>query len=344
MDEECRNWILIVILYRMKGMLSGYFKNRLWPVFYKLRQMVMFQLDTYPGRSLLRNTNYLVQFFLTSLFAYLWLEYTRMGGMFRSVYPLIVAGIVVGTQYLMLETGGRYFFRKWGPFRISMASFWVLSFAAVFSGFVMVYFNAQCPGVEKVFPDIFYFYTEHPDPLPSRFAVFYKIILVPWILSNLIVTMGELKSRLDRELITIRRINGELEKKRSSSGLKEAPPPDTLPGYFTIVSGNINKKIAFRNICYISAADHYCELGIKSDDGFCQKLIRLSLKEAKKKLPQVEFEQVHRSHIVNLNYVKKIVSKGQSYQLMMTGMDVLIPASRHRAQDFLPKLSNINQS
>ncbi len=303
--------------------------------------LLMFPLNTYPDKSSFRNIIYLVQGFLIIVIAYLWLEYTRMDGTFKTVYPLIIAIIVTTTQYLIVETGGRYVYKHLGPFVIQMATFWIISFSGIFIGFVMVYFNAQCPGVEKIYPDIFYFYSDHPLPRPSRIAVFYKIILTPWVLFMLLLTQGELRKKLDKELTVIKQINEELKMRQitadDESVVVEQNNTQDLKR-FCITSNDGDKYIAFVDIYYISVADHYCELVFKKDGVFLRELIRLSLKEAMANLPSKYFDQVHRSHVVNLHCVKEIVSKGQSYQLRMAGTDELIPASRHRAREFLPKL------
>ncbi len=306
------------------------------------RSLLMFPLNTYPDKSSFRNIIYLVQGFLITIIACLWLEYTRMDGTFKYVYPLIIAIIVMTTQYLIVETGGRYVYKRLGPFVIQMATFWIISFAGVFTGFTMVYFNAQCPGVEKIYPDIFYFYHDLPLPRPDRIAVFYKIILIPWVLSMLLLTQGELKKKLDKELTIIKQINEELKKRTPEDENATAEQNHTRDlKSFCITSNDGDKYIAFADIYSISVADHYCELMFKKDDVFLKELTRLSLKEAMATLPSTSFEQVHRSHVVNLHYVKEIIGKGQSYQLRMADTDELIPASRHRARDFLPKLKAI---
>ncbi len=306
--------------------------------------LFMFTLNTYPDKSLSRNIIYIVQGFLIILFAYLWLEYTQMDGTFKSIYPLIIALIVITTQYLIVETGGRYVYKRVGPFAIQMVVFWIISFSGVFIGFVMVYFNAQCPGVEKIYPDIFYFYYDYPLPRPSRIAVFYKIILIPWVLSMLLLTQGELKRKLAKELKVIKQINEELKKKKKIANDESTADERNNAQHlkmFCITSNDGNKYIPFTDIYHISVADHYCELLFKRDGVFFRELIRLSLKEAMANLPSKYFEQVHRSHVVNLHYVKEIVSKGQSYQLLIADTDELISASRHRVRDFLPKLKDI---
>ena len=65
---------------------------------------------------------------------------------------------------------------------------------------------------------------------------------------------------------------------------------------------------------------------------------REALREALAALPGEEFEQVHRSHVVNLRRVEKIKRQGQAFQLTISGTRDTVPASRHRAASFLPKL------
>jgi DNA-binding LytR/AlgR family response regulator len=72
-----------------------------------------------------------------------------------------------------------------------------------------------------------------------------------------------------------------------------------------------------------------------------QEYLRLSLKKALANLPSSQFVQVHRSYAVNLQHVKHIKKEGQAYQLLIKGSDNFLPASRHRAHTFLPKLREI---
>ena len=307
--------------------------------------LITFVLDTYPQQSAFRNFIYLFQAFLTMVFGFLWLEYTRMDGLFKSVYPVILAVTAVGTQYLAVETGGRFIFKRKGAFTLTMAGFWAVSFAGVCLGFLMVYFNAQCPGIEKFYPDIFYFYTEYPGPRPSRMAVFYKIILVPWCIANILLTQREIRKKQDKELAAIKSLNAELKRKQAAgeaSGTGAGPEDERDDsGLFRIATSDGVRHIAFDTISSVSVKDHYCELIIKDEAGVHREFARLSLKEAADRLPDGIFEQVHRSHIVNLSQVEEIIRKGQAYRIRMQGMAETIPASRHRARDFLPKLEHL---
>lgn len=313
--------------------------------------MINFILESYPEKSRSRNFTYLVQGCLIALLAYLWLEYTQMDGLFKSVYPLIIAVIATGTQYLAIETGARYWVKKKGPFRIRMTTFWGVSFIGVLSGFLMVYLNAQCLGIEKIYPDIFYFYTQHPSPQPQRISIFYKLILIPWIVAQIIYTQQEFKKRTDKELETIKQINQKLQSQPGPdrndsvipavSGNEHSGEDSGETVFFELSSSHGKVPIAIEDIGCISAADHYCELTIKNNDDSYKELTRLTIKEAITQLPGDIFIQVHRSHIVNLNHVDKIIKKGQTYRILMKHSKDEIPASRHRAQDFLPKFKKM---
>ncbi len=308
-------------------------------------------IEDYPAPSKFRNQMYILEGVLITIFAFLWLEYTQMGGFFKSIYPIVLALIVVVTQYLAIETGMRWLYKRWKPHKVTVKEFWMISFAGAFLGYVMVFFNAQCPGIELFFPDIFYFYTEHPHPTPSRLSVFYKIILTPWAVSTFFIVQATLKRQLAQELESIRQINEALEKRNLESTGKKGSE-DGGPSFLDddnkntavdfevpVTDGFIN--IAFSDIYYIAVTDHYCKLVFKKEDDLMKEMVRLSLKEAMEQLPDDLFAQVHRSYAVNLIHVKQIKKKGQSFQLFMDEIDDIVPASRHRAQGFLPKLRTI---
>lgn len=295
-------------------------------------------LEGYPAESVFRKSIYGLQGLMICLLTFLWLEYTRMDGLFKSVYPLIVGLLVSGSHYLFSEAGARMAARHCRPFRVTVAGYWGISLAGVLFGFSMVWFNAQCPGVEKVYPDIFYFYTDHPDP-PARVSVFFKLILLPWLVATVLITQGELKRQLKKELELIRQINTALKEKAprddETGALADA---GEKPGWFEVTTGDGTKQIPQSSLISISVKDHYCEILFFRDGKSCRELVRLSLKQAKDRLPKSRFEQVHRSHVVNLDHVQKVIKKGQAFQLYMAGSDTPIPASRHRAGEFLPRI------
>ena len=275
---------------------------------------------------------------MVSLLTFLWLEFTQMDGLFKSIYPFIVGLVVSGSHYIFSEAGGRWICRKNRDFRVTVGKFWAISLAGALFGFLMVYFNAQCPGMEKIYPDIFYFYTDHPDP-PSRISIFYKLIFPPWLVSTFLMIQGELKQQLKKDLALIRQINRALEKKTDQDGQAGlVPDGENGTAFFNIRSENRRIRIAHKDLISVSVKDHYCELVYFRGEEVCRDMVRLSLKEAVKQLPKSIFEQVHRSHVVNRGHVIQVARKGQAFQLKMAGHANTIPASRHRSRDFLPRI------
>ena len=54
-------------------------------------------------------------------------------------------------------------------------------------------------------------------------------------------------------------------------------------------------------------------------------------------LPDEDFVQVHRSHIVNLQHVQSVARHNRAIRLMLSdGFEV--PVSRHRLESVLPKI------
>jgi DNA-binding LytR/AlgR family response regulator len=101
------------------------------------------------------------------------------------------------------------------------------------------------------------------------------------------------------------------------------------------------RKIAFIDLYFLAVEDHYCKLVFNRKGEIHKEYVRLSLREALANLPSSHFAQVHRSYAVNLQHVKHIKKEGQAYQLYIEGSDNFLPASRHRAHTFLPKLKEI---
>jgi len=305
----------------------------------------------YPGRSSFRIAVYLLEGVLIGLFFYLWLEYTPTEALFRTFYPVFVGFTIIFWHYLVTEFGGRFIYRRRKSFKLTIGKFWVISFAGVCFGYLMVYFNGQCPGIAEYYPDISSFYSGHSSPALVRLAVFYKIVLIPWTVSTFLLTQGELKKQIADELASIKQINDSLDQKKfefkaqntefnSEVNFSKDERKKRLDSLSVPLKDGI-KKIDFIDIYFIAVEDHYCNIVFNSNGEIRTEYVRLSLKEALAKLPSSDFARIHRSYAVNLQHVKHIKKEGQAYQLFIEGSDKFVPASRHRAHAFLPKLKEI---
>ena len=300
------------------------------------------ELDNYPNRSSFRIIIYLLEGLLIGLFFYLWLEYTPTKELFRKVYPLFVGSTIILWHYLVTEFGGRFIHKRRKSFKPTIGKFWLISFAGVFFGYIMIYFNGQCPGIAEFYPDISSFYSSHSTPTLIRLSVFYKIVLIPWAVSTFLLTQVELKKQIANELASIKQINDSLDQKKTKSqetSIKDEAEEGS--DSFSVPLKDGIKKIALSDIYFIAVEDHYCRLVFNRKGEIDEEYMRLSLREALANLPSSHFAQVHRSYAVNLQHVKHIKKQGQAYQLFIEGSDNFLPASRHRAHAFLPKLKKI---
>lgn len=166
-------------------------------------------MDEYPKASTFRISIYFLEGVLIGFFFYLWLEYTQTGEIFKTYYPIFVAFTIIFWHYLATEFGGRYIYKRRKSFKVTIGKFWVISFAGACFGYIMIYFNGQCPGIAKYYPDISSFYSSHSSPTLVRLAVFYKIVQIPWAVSTFLLTQGELKNQIANELASIKHIKKE---------------------------------------------------------------------------------------------------------------------------------------
>lgn len=91
-------------------------------------------------------------------------------------------------------------------------------------------------------------------------------------------------------------------------------------------------KVALAGLLYIRSEDHYLQLYTLRDNDIKRETIRGKMSEIIKELPP-NFIQVHRSYIVNFNYIKDIYSN-----LIVMKNKLEIPISRSKRQVLKAKL------
>lgn len=96
--------------------------------------------------------------------------------------------------------------------------------------------------------------------------------------------------------------------------------------------------IQLKDICSIQSDDYYTYLQDKLGRRF---LYRKSLKEWSETLPADNFMQIHRSVIVNLNYVKRFVHNASGgFDVQIVGLETLLPMSRRYKKVFLDQFED----
>ncbi|CAB1065391.1 hypothetical protein D1BOALGB6SA_10188 [Olavius sp. associated proteobacterium Delta 1] len=307
-------------------------------IFRDIADYLKTRMDDYPNRSSFRITVYLLEGILIGLSTYLWLEYAQMGKLYHWLFPIIVSSAIVGVHYTITET----VYKFWKPSKKTLGIFWMISFAGIVMSFLLVYLTGICGFVCQITgsycPAIW-----HTSP-PDTIAVFFKTAVLPWVISISWLTQAILKKEMAKELANIKQINASLDQKKLEIKSQRVTINDESEKHsdsLGVPSKDGIIKIAFVDLYFIAVEDHYCKFVFNRKGKIYNEYVRLSLKEALANLPSSHFAQVHRSYAVNLQHVKHIKKEGQAYQLFIEGSDDFLPASRHRAHTFLPKLRGI---
>lgn len=98
---------------------------------------------------------------------------------------------------------------------------------------------------------------------------------------------------------------------------------------FFIKQGNLYVKIYFKDMIYIKSEGVYAEIMTNSK----KYLIRESLKNLQRILPETDFFQIHRSYIVNVNWIEAVNAE------FVVVQSEILPISRSVRDAFLLKLN-----
>lgn len=111
----------------------------------------------------------------------------------------------------------------------------------------------------------------------------------------------------------------------------------------TVTLGN-NKndllKVDVTNILYISYEKNYVSVFYFDNSIIKEHLIRTTLSDIEKQLPNTSIVRCHRSYIVNTYHVEKIQGNARNYLLKISDIDLLIPVSRTYPTELLFSLVN----
>ncbi len=292
-------------------------------------------LDQYPKKDSSRNLSYLIEAVLICASTFLWLEFADMGALYHWLYPIVAASSLVVGHFIITESGCILFKFK----GIKVARYWLISFSGIVGSFCLVYFLGLCGFVCRVIGS-YCPITWHTSP-PDTISVFFRTVFIPWGLSKYLFVQSNLKQQLEYELLEIKSINQALQQKKSHENNPLENKNGGSPKQFPFPVNSLQINLLLDDIRFIRVEDHYCKIVYQDEDTIKEEMLRLTLKEVLIGLSETSFAQVHRSFIVNLDSVKAIKKKGQAYSISLADIEESIPASRHRAHQFLPKLKQI---
>jgi len=219
---------------------------------------------------------------------------------------------------------------KWG---MSIGLFWLILFGLFSLSFIVM-------GVTH-------------DFLPITLEIWNKHILrdlgtMPWKMLPVVLLIGYILIQLIRryqfsqELAALKKLNLQLQAVNSGAEslenkAKENQHSDTPKFVFSHKGKNICLDPVL--IVRVESNENYCHVFTapneeQSEYGY---MVRITLTDVIKQLPEHLFLQVHRSHIVNFTYVSALERQGRNYQLQLTN-GASVPVSRSRIKQIREKV------
>jgi DNA-binding LytR/AlgR family response regulator len=98
--------------------------------------------------------------------------------------------------------------------------------------------------------------------------------------------------------------------------------------------GNEIHLIDLKDILYIKAENIYSKIYTKDKEYLCN----FSLIFLEERLSDKYFYRIHRSYIINISKIKKVLKDGQTYSLSLENCDTILPISRTKLPDFSKKI------
>ncbi len=133
----------------------------------------------------------------------------------------------------------------------------------------------------------------------------------------------------------------ELSEKMHQNQVKEKKEPENIE----IISENIGEKITFKSneLLYVKAEGNYALFCCLQNERTIKKLMRISLNKIMEQIElqeQTSFIRNHKSYIVNLDNVDKVVGNSKQYNFHIKHTDLFIPVSRTFSKEIIEKIRN----
>ncbi len=110
-------------------------------------------------------------------------------------------------------------------------------------------------------------------------------------------------------------------------------------------TGKPEIKLPLHQVLFIRAEGNYIEIFYINEDGNETKyLIRQKLKALKDELPPSKFFHVHRSYVINGDYIERINGNARSYLVTLRGSSSEIPVARSKVDSFQKFILSLNSS
>lgn len=193
--------------------------------------------------------------------------------------------------------------------------------------------------VDLYYPKLILRHETYPDERPDALSMF--LFMLPfWLgISYLLIQFILRVQARSEELLRVR-VDTILEERAHPAA--ELPPAvreiSVADDHLPLPLDADVAPIRSSQIGHITSEDHYLRIHYRQDDNVRQTLIRMSLKSLYSLLPADRFIQIHRSHIVNLQWVAGVKRAGREVRLVLKKGAGELPVSRYRLPLLLPVL------
>jgi hypothetical protein len=169
----------------------------------------------------------------------------------------------------------------------------------------------------------------------------YYIRSIPiWFLVCLVVFSLLSKKYLDQELEQMGMLNQQLIQRFYSKNSDFEKQTETLGSVESTSELSVSgTSIPIRDIINITVEEHYCRIFVKQNINVIQEFsVKSTLKNLLSQLPDDRYFQIHRSHVVNLDFITGIKKIHRTYQIILSDRQNTLPLSRHRISEVFPKI------
>lgn len=174
--------------------------------------------------------------------------------------------------------------------------------------------------VEEYFPKLILFYERYPGTRPTPWRVGW-FVFQGW--APIVGTLG---------FLLLGPLRGRREEAGSSrEAAKQAPSPEPFRNSrldLALDKGRI--RIDPRTICHATVEDHYSRIYYHEGGRLRQVFLKISLNELARRLHGANFVRIHRSHLVNLDRVSGLRTRGGRRWVSLEGLAGELPVSRRR--------------
>ncbi len=232
-----------------------------------------------------------------------------------SMLDLLEHALLIGVCYclgvILLEHTIFSLFGKFRTFKLSVVRVWQFSLLILILGYLALIPYSHTETFTQLHLQL-----DLTDPIYS----FFKFLPIWVILTALLVQMA----------LTV------------NPGKDQPNSPKRLMlDSITLESQNGPVKIDMDQIVYIQVVEHYCHIHLHTPMSRKNRLvIHSSLSALDSQLSKDSFVRIHRSYVVNREYIKSIKRHGRDYRLLLSHAENQLPVSRGNIETVYTLLNN----